>query len=303
MSALLAARCWRNTVLLPAVNWFGNGLRLIGLLTKGGPTGSLFHYLIMQVRPTRLQAVLVHMSISALVVLTAAIAVRSFWYPYPFWKISGGIPLLLLTSCVGIVAGPLLTAIIFNSRKSKRELAIDVTVVATLQIFALVYALYAVASARPVALVFEVDRFVAVSASQVDRGQLSAAPHSLRQPSWLGPKLIATRLPRDSEEMLKSLEHSLQGLEPSVMPGWWETYEEARPRVTQRMKSVSKLIDRLKAEDKAIVQAALKQIGQSEDQLFFLPMTSRFVSDGWIVLLSEHGIPLGYAAVSGFDEE
>ena len=108
---------------------------------------------------TRFRAAGVHLGLSALVALLAGAVVFGLWYPYPYRVISGGQSLFWLVVTVDLVLGPLLTWIVFDRRKPRAELVRDVSVIALLQLSALVYGLVSVYQARPVYLVHEVDRF------------------------------------------------------------------------------------------------------------------------------------------------
>ena len=57
-----------------------------------------------------------------------------------------------------LALGPLVSLVIYNSRKSRRELVFDYSVVAVVQIAAMVYGVYVVAESRPVYIAFLKDR-------------------------------------------------------------------------------------------------------------------------------------------------
>lgn len=249
----------------------------------------------------RLRASGLHLALSALILLAAAVVALGLWFPTPFRELAGGPRLFLLIISVDLVCGPLLTLILFNPAKSRRALALDMSLVALVQILALGYGLHALALARPVALVFEVDRFVLVQAAQIEATDLAQAPEGLRRLSWQGPRILGTREPADAQERLRSLDLSLQGQEPSARPGWWQGYEQSLPQVQQRMKPLKTLHARRPPAEQQAIMAAVKPMGQVLETLFYLPMTSEQNKDGWIVLLDAGAGIAGYAPVSGFD--
>lgn len=203
--------------------------------------------------------------------------------------------------CVDVVCGPLLTALLFNPAKSRRELTLDLSLVSLMQLAALLYGLYSVSLARPVVLAFESDRLVAVSAVQIEANDLIQAPLELQRLSWAGPVLLGTRAPRDGEETLSSVNLSLQGIEPSARPGWWQSYETSRPIVQQRMKKLAALRAKLPSSGQAAVDAAVKKTGMSVDRLYYLPLVSQKQLDTWIALLDAQAVVKGYAPVGGFE--
>ena len=107
----------------------------------------------------RARAAAIHLTISLALAALAGLLVFAVWYPYPYREISGGRELFILVVTVDVVMGPLMTLAVFNLSKPRKELFRDLAVIAVLQIAALVYGLWTVAVARPVHLVFEIDRF------------------------------------------------------------------------------------------------------------------------------------------------
>ncbi len=101
--------------------------------------------------------------------------------------------------------------------------------------------------ARPVALVFEVDRLTIVSANEVQLAQLSAAPEGLRALPWAGVHLAGMRQHTSPSELLESIDMSLQGVTPAMRPAWWVPYDAAKPEVIGKAKP---LTDLLKARPK-----------------------------------------------------
>ena len=221
------------------------------------------------------------------------------WYPPPYRQLMGGQHLFWILVGVDAVCGPLLTAILFNPQKSQRMLRLDLTLVALIQLAALVYGMHSIGEARPVVLAFEVDRFVAVAARQVQATPptQSTVPYQL---SWNGPELVGIREPKDGAEALSSINLSLQGVEPSARPGWWQPYEASKPDVKLRMRPLSFLRDRQRPEEQAIIDAAIKTNKLHLAQTYYLPLVSEKSLDQWIALLDGEAHIIGYAPVGGF---
>lgn len=245
------------------------------------------------------RAALVHLGLSAFVGLATAAIVFGLWFPHPYRELAGGQYLFLLLVSVDVVCGPLLTAVLFNPRKSRRELTLDLSLVAIVQLAALVYGVHVISQARPVVLAFETDRLVAVSAAQVDPADLDKAPPHLQELSWTGPVLVGTRDAKEGET-LESVMLSVHGVEPSARPGWWQSYEENRPQIQKRMKKLAELRAARPPEMQAAIDKAAAEAGLPLAELFFLPMTSQKNLDGWIALLDRETRIVGYAPVDGF---
>ena len=242
----------------------------------------------------------IHLSLSVIVALLAAYMVLKLWFPFPYGVLAGGQNLFWIMVGIDVACGPLLTAVLFNPAKPRRELTMDLFLVALIQIAALVYGIYSIAQARPVVLAFETDRMVAVSAAQIEQQSLHQAPAPFRSLSWTGPVLLGTYVPHNGAELIKGIEMSMQGISPGVRPSWWQDYEESRSIAKQRMKKLSHLHSTLSAELQATIGEAAKKTGLPLSQLFYLPLVSQKVLDGWTVLLDSNADIVGYAAVDGF---
>ncbi len=236
---------------------------------------------------------------SLVLALLSALVVFGVWFPYPYRELAGGRDLFLLVVAVDVVCGPLLTAVIFNPAKPRRELVLDLGLVVLIQLVALGYGVYTMAQARPVYLVFEVDRLRVVTAADVVSEELRPEQDGLQRLPWTGPRLIGVRDPRNSDERLKSIELSIQGQEPSVRPDWWQPYELSRPQVQERAHPVQALRDK-HPQAKALIDAAVAQSGQDEQSLRWLPVTS-FKSYDWVAFLDAQTQQVrSFAPVDGF---
>lgn len=239
-----------------------------------------------------------HLLLSLLLAACTAVLVFKVWYPHPYDIILGGLGLYSLVMIVDVVCGPLMTLILASPAKSKRQTAQDLALVVFIQLAALVYGLYTVSIARPVAVVFEVDRFVAVSAVDVVPESLAAAKPEMQQLSWSGAKRIALREPADQKQVDQLLDLSLSGKERSMMPDWWEADNpKAREKIKEKMRPVSEL--QAAYPNHADLAQAVAQTGMPPNRLFFLPFTSALNKE-WVVLLDEQTDFVGFAPVDGF---
>lgn len=248
---------------------------------------------------TRFRAVGLHLSLSALVALLAGAVVFGLWYPYPYREISGGQSLFWLVVAVDIVLGPVLTWIVFDRRKPRTELVRDLSVIALLQLSALVYGLVSVYQARPVYLVHEVDRFVVVSAADVDPADLPKAAPEFQQLPWAGVRLIGVRESRNGEERLETLTLALAGKDMSLRPSYWQTLsEDNKTAIRQRAKPLRDLRNR-SATDATTVDHWVSEQSTAIDQLVFLPMVGR--GKYWSAVMDARTLELvGYLPIDGF---
>ena len=244
----------------------------------------------------------VHLTLSALIAGSAAYLVLGHWFVYPYHELLGGLHLFWLMVAVDVICGPLLTAIVWRPGKSRMALWLDVSVIALLQAAALGYGLYSLSLARPVALVYEVDRFVAVTMAQVSAEELAKAPPGYQSISLMHkPWLLGVRPPASGEEALRSIELSMQGMEPSVRPDWWQPYERSRAEVQASMKPMSAL--NASPSQSQVLQKLDFLQARSIDSVYYLPLVAKDKLDEWIVILDANASIVGFAPVGGFIEQ
>jgi len=192
-----------------------------------------------------------------------------------------------------LVCGPLLTAFVFNPRKSRKEIYLDLSLIGIIQCAALAYGLYSISLARPVALVFEADRMVAVSAASI-------FPAEKQGFSWTGPVLRGTREPRNGQETLESVGLSLQGIEPSARPSWWQDYALSIPEVKRKMKTLKSLRADLSSDQQHTLDEVVRKVKRPIEELHYLPLVAGKNLDGWIAILDDTGQIVGFAPLGGF---
>ena len=251
-------------------------------------------------RSFALQAFFIHFAVSCAIAFAVGWIVFSYWIPAPYQGLVQAPQLFVILLAVDVICGPLLTAILASPDKSRKELCLDFGLVALVQLLALAYGMQTIASARPVAVVFEVDRFAVVVASQINAEELAQAPLDFQQLPWKGPRLLGTRGPFDSDEKLRSIELSIQGIEPSARPAWWQSFDLNRPQVIQRMQPLQALRQRTPEEKIQLIDATLQKLQLPVEQTFYLPLVSSHQLDSWIVLLDAQANIVGHVAVDGF---
>ena len=230
----------------------------------------------------RLKAAGIHLAISLAIAAMAALLVFFVWYPYPYREISGGRELFLLVVAVDVVMGPLMTLAVFNLAKPRKELRRDLGIIGLLQLAALVYGLWTVAVARPVHLVFEIDRFRVVHAVDVPPELISRASPALRQLPLTGPTLLSVRDFKDSKENFDATMAALQGLAIGARPDFWQPYADSKIQILKTAKPLAELKARFPANKKDI-DSALQASGHVAIGVGYIPMVGR--QTFWTVLI------------------
>ena len=102
---------------------------------------------------TKLKATGIHLCLSLFVFAYLAYRIYYDWYPQPYFEIDGGWQGIRLVAAVDLVLGPLVTFLVFDLTKKRREIIFDLATIAVIQFGALSYGIYATYTQRPVAVV------------------------------------------------------------------------------------------------------------------------------------------------------
>lgn len=189
----------------------------------------------------RLKAFTIHLLISALTALLAAGLVFFIWYPAPLHTAAGVISLFLMLLVIDVILGPSLTLLVY--KPGKKTLIMDLTVIACLQLAALVYGLHTVADGRPAWLVFTKDRFEMVRVPDIDERKLDQAAVEYRNASWFGPKWVAAKAPFLSDESNQIMFESVAG-GPDIAqrPNLYQSLNSQRQAIAEKTQPLSSLI-------------------------------------------------------------
>ena len=239
----------------------------------------------------RFRAFGIHLLISATIVVVVLAVMRTLWYPGSLYQAAGGSRLLLILAAVDVTIGPFITLIIF--KPGKPGLKFDLTVIALLQIAALFYGMHAVFLARPVFIVFTIDRFDVVTARDIDPADLAVVPRTRFARLPLGrPQYIASVPPADPNEQLKIMSTALAGKDLQMYPQFYVPYEEQATNALAKAQSVRVLGER----DSATLAAALSKARREEDSVVYLPLRAR-QRDAAVLLDKATGQPVRIVAI------
>lgn len=238
-----------------------------------------------------------HLLISASVAALAAALVFGLWYPGAYRHLSGGRGLFILVVTVDVILGPLLTFAVFNLKKGWPHLRRDLAIIGVIQMAGLVYGLHTVYVVRPVATVFETDRFRVVTAAEVHEPELPKALPEYRSLPLTGPWLLTARRPEAGPERNDVLMMSLEkGIDVSQRPSFWLPYEKGRAAALERARPVELLIKQYEARA-AEFRAELAAANVPESEARFLPVMAR---GDWVAILDAKGHIATFIAADGF---
>jgi len=137
------------------------------------------------------KATSIHLILSILVFIIVLYFILFEWYPEPFFTAQGGWQGIRLMAFVDLVLGPSLTLIVYNHLKSRKYIIFDLSVIAAIQIAALIVGGYTVYSQRPIALVYWGATFYTVTNDDYDKQGIEVPDFS--QYSRYTPPLIYSR--------------------------------------------------------------------------------------------------------------
>jgi hypothetical protein len=238
----------------------------------------------------KVRAFALHFLITLALSACAAALVFLIWFPAPFAKMLGGTKLFGILLMCDLGLGPLTSFIIYNSKKSRRALLFDYTIVGIVQLGAFIYGLHAVANTRPVFIAFVKDRLDVVSADEIEDADLAQGAAGYRErPRWR-PQLVGTQAPQDSQERAKVLFSAMEGKDYSMLPAYYVSYEQNLPQIKARALPVSEL-ERRNSAAKSLLAEAQTQIRVPIEKLVWVPVKHR--RGFWTALLdAETGRPV-----------
>ena len=140
---------------------------------------------------SRWKAGAIHFSISLVIFLGLLAVILFLWYPGILFNIDRGWAGLQLVIGVDLIAGPLLTLVVFKT--GKKGLTFDLSCIAFFQAACMFAGMWVIYSERPLALVLAYDTFYSVDAEEFLQHERD--PQTLEDFPGPYPKLIYIELP------------------------------------------------------------------------------------------------------------
>jgi len=246
----------------------------------------------------KLRAFAIHFLATAALGACAAALIFLVWFPHPFATMIGGTELFMLVVGCDMALGPLVSLVIYNSRKSRRELVTDYTLVALVQLAAMIYGVCIVAGTRPVYVAFNKDRLEIVTARDISDKELAAArdPQYAKLP-YDGPHFVYIHVPAADQQ--DALLQSVSGNEEHDRPKFYTAYDNGLAEIRTRAKPVDALTKTFPASA-PVFAAAVQALHIPPERVRWLPVRHR--KGFWTALLdAETGKPLRYVKFDPYD--
>jgi hypothetical protein len=165
----------------------------------------------------KLKAFALHLAVSILGAAALIGIFIWFWFPMPYFLADGGWQALRLVVAIDLVLGPVLTLVVYNPRKPKREFLFDYTVIGLLQVAALSFGIWTSSMHRTAMVVFADGTFYTLDAETV--GQIGTAATALARNTRLRPAYAVVRMPEDPAARQKIRQEALAARRPLYTRG------------------------------------------------------------------------------------
>ena len=188
---------------------------------------STFHF-----PASRWGAAAVHVGFSAILLLVIISLVYFIWYPGALTFAGGAEDGLKIVIAVDMILGPLLTLVIYNIAKPRKELIRDLSIIALFQISCLVAGMSFVYEQRPLVVVYNTHHFQIYDAQKLKDSGIQI--NLLDKYSGSYPKIILERVPKDPTA---AAQHSVNKMLGTVdISTLWESFPKDSSSLSELFK-------------------------------------------------------------------
>ncbi len=232
---------------------------------------------------TKIKATSVHLALSFAVFIYLSYQIYYNWYPQPYFAVDGGWQGFRLVAAVDLVLGPLITFLIFDLSKSRREIFFDLCIIAAIQFGALAYGVLTTYAQRPVAIVL-IDDFVVSAIPEQYRDSIESVDE-LRRFSDEHPPIIFADLPNTTEgldevQRIKLEEKILEHAQINL----YAPRERLAEALQTRQVRFGERLDFYNKRDR--YEAWLQQNGKTAEEVLIAPFEGRY-GRIWLVFDSD----------------
>lgn len=222
----------------------------------------------------RYTAAAAHFGVSLAIFSGLLFILLNNWYPSPFFTASGGWQGLKIVALVDLVLGPLLTLIVFNPFKSRKELRIDLSIIASFQVAALIWGVLTVYQQRPVAAVFWEDKFYTVPAQVLENQNYDLNLLSLYDEEI--PALIYAEKPSSTDGLTQMMHAMMEGrYTPFQQTGLYRPINQHLEEISKHQIDIHEVIE-ANASMKESLNELLKDTKSSIEDNIYIKLESRY---------------------------
>jgi hypothetical protein len=200
------------------------------------------------------------------------------WYRWPGWYLADVAQVVKVMTGVDLVVGPLITLVIANPRKQRRELARDIAIIVAIQLVALVYGSLSLWKGRPLYYAFSETQLQLVQAYDINAREtaLGRSENPGLAPHWYSlPRWVWAPLPQNPDESAKIVASAVSGGDDVIsMPRYFKPWEQGLPALRAQLKKVDDL-GYFSGADKKLLKERMRTAGLATDQLDTMGLTGR----------------------------
>jgi len=200
------------------------------------------------------------------------------WYRWPGWYLTDVVQVFLVMAGVDLVLGPLLTLVIANPGKPRRDLTRDVGVIVAIQLVALIYGAISLWNGRPIYYAFSENQLQLVQAYDINASETALARERAAElaPHWYSlPRWVWAPLPEDADESAKIVASAVSGGDDVIsMPRYFKRWEAGLPALRDQLKKVDEL-GYFSGADKKALKERMQALGLATDQANTMVLTGR----------------------------
>lgn len=199
------------------------------------------------------------------------------WYQWPGWYLTGVFHVTAILGGVDVTLGPLVTLLIANPKKPRRELARDISIVAAVQLIALVYGAGVLWHGRPLYYTFTVNRLVYVQAWEIPADEMALAqkqnpdlaPHWYSRPRW-----VFIPPPKDDAGHDKAgAEAVVGGMDSIHMPRYFKPWAQGLADLREHLKTLRQVSYMFSKQERRILEERMTSRGFAVDKPCVLFLT------------------------------
>ncbi len=233
----------------------------------------------------KLKASLLHLLFSLLLVGLIIGSVLFFFFPKLFINVSDFKEVASIIISVDLILGPLLTFVVFQ--RGKKSLKFDLSIIAAIQLIALLYGSYALYQIHPLYVTFNVDRFTMISARDAEPEKALYEEYKVSKLS--SAKLAFAKMPKESDKRNEVLlTAALGGGDLDMREEYYEPYEQHINEIISKAIDNETILESSK-KDKKIGEFLIKNNNLSNLAFFPINTTKK---DAIIVLDRKTALPV-----------
>lgn len=226
----------------------------------------------------------------------------TYWYPSDYLELLQLDRKIIISLLIFVIIGPFMSFLFLKPHKKKFSKNIDFCIILLFQFIILFILLQIAAVARPLVLVFEVDRLKVITYSDIPEHYLPYIPEWFSPWTFKSEKLPVMGLSKlqTLEEKIASVEQAFQGVDAGQDPRRWIILDERiKDNILSRARPVAVLIRKYPDAYSLFKNNNFDKLNGIEDAVW-IPIVSRH-SYTWVAVLNRNsaGI-LGFLPFDGF---